>query len=652
MRDLKKEIANYRAKRKSRMDERKARFDFEVGVFPPDETGDRKSHGGNTRLPYGLCKAAGINTEGMTPSDAWEALEGKTGIKPGEAYKKLEDDGDAKKLAKEAEKLSKKKKKKPVDEAEVPGSEEFEEKVEFSPDKELPALTPVTFKSTIIAMKPHTLSVGEFSKEIEDKIMPRVKKGQTVAAGGHTYYCNGEGFETESGEERTRAFVAYRLAKYAKEGKNLELSSTSSVKSSKEYEKESAKASAANQFKSAMSAAKTTVDSGSPNAAKKCATHIKLVMDELPIGAKIEFALTNDDGKVYKMTTVEKVGDDKFYFDGGGNHSSKHTAWELTESLQANIIPSLDADDLSLPSELMTTKGYKYEYKEVSGTKTPPSETHHSVVTPAMKSSLSKGSKITVKKTTPFNPKDTPTLKHDSKTRSIWRAIHSRLFKSSDIKAVESGVKRLMDENEFCMSRSGNMLKTLLETGFKNQIEVLEGEGTTDSISYANPDERRKASQRLFGTPMNTKADSYEKYGFLGNPWSYDGDYGSTYGDVTLVFDKNKLKDRTTYALGDSLGPSVNRGMVAGRVGDNPTFEGWYLSRPKAKALEMLKNGESLSEILSYTKNAYLELQFHGELTMSDVKCIVFKSSAAYKNYVTAEMQKAFDDLGIEVSIK
>ena len=80
MRDLKKEIANYRAKRKSRMDERKARFDFEVGVFPPDETGDKNGHG-NTRLPYGLCQAAGINTEGMTPADAWAALEDTTGIK-------------------------------------------------------------------------------------------------------------------------------------------------------------------------------------------------------------------------------------------------------------------------------------------------------------------------------------------------------------------------------------------------------------------------------------------------------------------------------------------------------------------------------------------------------------------------------------------
>lgn len=33
----------------------------------------------STRLPYALCKETGINTEGMTPREAWEAYEGKTG---------------------------------------------------------------------------------------------------------------------------------------------------------------------------------------------------------------------------------------------------------------------------------------------------------------------------------------------------------------------------------------------------------------------------------------------------------------------------------------------------------------------------------------------------------------------------------------------
>ena len=36
----------------------------------------------STRLPFGLCKDAGIDTEGMTPREAWDAYYGKTGISP------------------------------------------------------------------------------------------------------------------------------------------------------------------------------------------------------------------------------------------------------------------------------------------------------------------------------------------------------------------------------------------------------------------------------------------------------------------------------------------------------------------------------------------------------------------------------------------
>lgn len=34
------------------------------------------------RLAYGLCKREGIDTKGMTPREAWEALKEKTGKGP------------------------------------------------------------------------------------------------------------------------------------------------------------------------------------------------------------------------------------------------------------------------------------------------------------------------------------------------------------------------------------------------------------------------------------------------------------------------------------------------------------------------------------------------------------------------------------------
>ena len=652
MRELVKDIEKFKIRRKTRMDARKARFDFEVGVYPADETGDRNINHGNTRLPYGLCKAAGIETEGMTPTEAWEALEGKTGIKAKDAYDKLEKDGDAKKIAKEAEKLSKKKKKKVKEEPEVAGTEEFEEKPEFTPDKPLPALTPTTFKSTISSLNSSSDSVKDFAKAIEKEIMPRIAKGQTLSANGRNYYFNGEGFETEKGEERTKAFVAYRLASFAKkDGYGLQLSNSSSVKSSKEAEKSIAKQKAAMQFRNAMMAARTTVNSSDIDSMKKGTMHCKLVLDELPVGSKVEYVTMNDDGTKKKLVSAEKVGDDKYYLSSGTQKDAKQVARYLSKSLRSEVLPTTDAPDLSLPNELMSVGGYKGVKEPTYSASPTPSSLPHTKISSAAKASLKSGGAIKLKRTDESKAKNPETLKNSSKTRSMWRAVNSKLFKSSDVKAIENGMRRLIDENEFCMNRKGSTLARFFESGFKNQIEVFESESKT-SAHYENPDERRKASRNLFGTPMNSAADSYEKYGYLGNPWSYDGDYGSTYGDVVFVFDKDKIRNRTTYTLGDSLGPSVNRGMVSGTCGENPSFEGWYCSKPNAHALTMLKDGASLSQILSYTKNAYIELQFHGELTMSDVKCIVFRSEMAYKNYVTSEMQEKLDELGIEVSIK
>ena len=102
-------IDEYRKRRQKRLDERGVRMDYEVGNFPGDEAGDKvgKHGGASTRLPYGLCKAAGIDTTGMTPSEAWAALAGETGIKPKDAYKELEKKGSAKDLAKEAKEKAK-----------------------------------------------------------------------------------------------------------------------------------------------------------------------------------------------------------------------------------------------------------------------------------------------------------------------------------------------------------------------------------------------------------------------------------------------------------------------------------------------------------------------------------------------------------------
>ena len=42
----------------------------------PQEVG---GHGNRYSLPYGLCESVGIDTQGMTPREAWDAWTNKTG---------------------------------------------------------------------------------------------------------------------------------------------------------------------------------------------------------------------------------------------------------------------------------------------------------------------------------------------------------------------------------------------------------------------------------------------------------------------------------------------------------------------------------------------------------------------------------------------
>lgn len=61
--------------------------------------------GGNTRLPFGLCKKYGISlTENATPRDAWTALKNKTGLSPQDFYDKLKDSGKEREGREQAEK--------------------------------------------------------------------------------------------------------------------------------------------------------------------------------------------------------------------------------------------------------------------------------------------------------------------------------------------------------------------------------------------------------------------------------------------------------------------------------------------------------------------------------------------------------------------
>lgn len=81
---------------------------------------EEATNGGNRySLPYGLCKSVGINTEGMTPREAWEAWQNKTGKTKEEAEKEHwgEDKADNKEQKEESKQETKEEETKSREEA-------------------------------------------------------------------------------------------------------------------------------------------------------------------------------------------------------------------------------------------------------------------------------------------------------------------------------------------------------------------------------------------------------------------------------------------------------------------------------------------------------------------------------------------------------
>jgi hypothetical protein len=68
------------------MAEKKEYIEPKVIVVEPYEDGLGSAR---YRLPYGIAKGMGLNTDGMTPREVWEMLKGK-GVNPDNAYKELE----------------------------------------------------------------------------------------------------------------------------------------------------------------------------------------------------------------------------------------------------------------------------------------------------------------------------------------------------------------------------------------------------------------------------------------------------------------------------------------------------------------------------------------------------------------------------------
>lgn len=216
---------------------------------------------------------------------------------------------------------------------------------------------------------------------------------------------------------------------------------------------------------------------------------------------------------------------------------------------------------------------------------------------------------------------------------------------------LQRGLQSVMDNNAYSMRVNARDLQGIIDGGFKNQFETQTSSGT---LSVRD---RKTASYRLFNNDaLKMDASEFEKYGYLGSKdLLVDAATSTTsqYGKTIVKFNKEKLKDRVTYTIDDSLGNALHNEVIGGKIGKECSISGvpifsvddlvYYFEESDWKDIN---NADELAQIMGCR---YWELQFHGKLTIDDVESICFtKTDKPTKDIVDQLKQRNINVYQIE----
>lgn len=228
--------------------------------------------------------------------------------------------------------------------------------------------------------------------------------------------------------------------------------------------------------------------------------------------------------------------------------------------------------------------------------------------------------------------------------------IESRLT-PEEIELSRNVLKEVISNSAYSMRFKSANIDKLIESGrFMNQFETGTSGGTV------NTKYRRQATNQLFGlSGKRLKKPDFEKYGYFGNKDAYkDFVHNSTsrggvsqYGDVIIHFKKDKVANKTTFTVNNSLGPAVYQELVADNP-NSPNLVGIDKELLK-KTVNLLKAGniktpEEASKALGVR---YLETQYHGEIGLSDISSMYFTKDKPNDNQI-----QSLKELGVKLFVK
>lgn len=200
---------------------------------------------------------------------------------------------------------------------------------------------------------------------------------------------------------------------------------------------------------------------------------------------------------------------------------------------------------------------------------------------------------------------------------------------------IEITMRELFQKHDLGMNIKDSLLEKILNSHFKNQFET----GTSGGALYSNETSgliesyngRLKAAHKLFvGDSDLTKQferKEYEKYGNLLDHnilRSITNNTATTYGNVEVRFKKDKVI--ATWTAGDSLGCKYQPSLVT-----NPqscSFDNLPIT-PKS-----IVNTDNLIEFKNNYIDRYVELQFHGNLTVDCVESLAFPYDIRTSQYI------------------
>lgn len=213
-----------------------------------------------------------------------------------------------------------------------------------------------------------------------------------------------------------------------------------------------------------------------------------------------------------------------------------------------------------------------------------------------------------------------------------WYGDKAKKYK----KEIEELMAKVFDTHDFGMNIDDDILEAVLNSWFKNTFETGSSGGycgssrTTGKIPTNHG--RLSTAHNLFGLGKSLSRDQlarhdYEKYGNLLDHnilESMRHNTATQYGNVEVRFKKDKVT--CTWTAGDSLCEKYQPSLVSDPR--SCSFDDLYKTPTTAK-----KDVTDLAQFKRDHISSYLELQYHGELTIDCVESLTFPYNLKTSHY-------------------